>query len=72
MDYTENNYHGLRNITEEIEDRLKKEGKYSSLPVEESKIIKDNIKRWMIEAKRNHTRNQVESRINSAEIIFNA
>ncbi len=66
MDYT------LRNITEEIYKRLRKEGKYEELSVEESQTINSGIARKMIKAERKHKINQTSSRKKSAEIIFNA
>jgi hypothetical protein len=72
MDYKESNYHGLRNITEEIYAKWKKEGRNTYLPVEESKAINNRLSQAMIKAKREHIKNQLLSRIKSAEIIFNA
>jgi hypothetical protein len=45
---------------------------YTLLPVEESNSINYNIKQGMIKAKREHIKNQAESRRKSLEIIFNA
>ena len=72
MNYLDNDYHGLRNITEEIYAKLKKEGKYSYLSVEESQAINNKLGEAMTKAKREHTKKQLLSRIKSAEIIFNA
>jgi hypothetical protein len=72
MDYLDNNYHGLRNITEEIYERLKKEGRVIYLSVEESKAINSRLEESMIKAKREHIKKQRLSRLESAKIIFNA
>jgi hypothetical protein len=45
---------------------------YTLLPIEESNAANENIKQGMIKAKRNHIKNQAESRRKSLDIIFNA
>lgn len=67
----DNNYR-LRDMTKEIMNRLKEEGKYICLSVEESKAINSRLEESRIKAKREHIKNQVLSRKKSAEIIFNA
>jgi hypothetical protein len=67
MDYPVNNNYGLRNITREIEDRKEAEGKVTYISVNTSKN-----KEEMLQAKREHIKNQVLSRLESSKIIFNA
>jgi hypothetical protein len=68
----DDNYLGLRNITQEIMDRLKEEGKYICLSVEEYKAINGRLEEDMIKAKREHIKKQRLSRLESAKIIFNS
>jgi hypothetical protein len=71
MNYpTDKNYH-LRDITKEIEDGLEKEGRVYYFPVEASQAINKKMGEAMIQAKREHIKNQRLSRLESAKIIFN-